>query len=287
MLKQPASNFEIEMHSELKDQTQVPSRYEFLKAHNGLRPNCLHGVVGTTGCGKSTLLKCVIAETAQHKKVLIWLSEENVVEYQELINYLDESCLKRISFVEEKEIPQEYKLSHEAFTEYFEQMVDESDCDIVFIDNVTSSAFYNQRFGFAGQNRTAEFFMHFVKRKCSIFYVAHTSSNVTDNYNKIITPEDIRGSKELPVVTEYFYTIQKFTTNEKIYNILRVAKYRHHEKAAGYYALKFEKRSYIGDGKVPFELINKIFKGRDYLGRAIPKKAKDPKDAPQRKGDLL
>lgn len=275
------------MHSELKDQVQVPSRYEFLKAHNGIRPNCLHGMIGTTGCGKSTLLKCIIAETAQGKRVLVWLSEENVVEYQELINYLDKSCLENICFVEEKEIPQEYKDTQPKFLEYFEQMVDESDCDVVFIDNVTSSAFYNQRFGFLGQNRTAEYFMHFVKRKCSLFYVAHTSSNVTDNYNKIITPEDIRGSKELPVVTEYFYTIQKFTTNDKIYNILRVAKYRHHETARGYYALKFEKRSYIGDGKVPFELINKIFKGRDYLGRATPKKPKEPKDQPQRKGTLI
>lgn len=287
MLKEPVSDFEVQMHSELKDRVEIPSRYEFLKAHNGIRPNCLHGMIGTTGCGKSTLLKCIIAETAQHKKVLVWLSEENVVEYQELINYLDKTCLKNILFIEEKEIPQEYKETQQQFLEYFEQMVDESGCDVVFIDNVTSSAFYNQRFGFLGQNRTAEYFMHFVKRKCSLFYVAHTSSNVTDNYNKIITPEDIRGSKELPVVTEYFYTIQKFTTNDKIYNILRVAKYRHHENARGYYALKFEKRSYIGDGKVPFELINKIFKGRDYLGRAAPKKAKDPKDAPQRQSSLL
>ena len=73
MLKEPVSDFEVQMHSELKDRVEIPSRYEFLKAHNGIRPNCLHGMIGTTGCGKSTLLKCIIAETAQHKKVLVWL----------------------------------------------------------------------------------------------------------------------------------------------------------------------------------------------------------------------
>jgi energy-coupling factor transporter ATP-binding protein EcfA2 len=279
MIKGPASDFAIQMYSDQKSEVHFPSRYEFLKGHNGLRPNCLIGLLGTSGSGKSTLLKCIITEASEGKRVLVWLSEESVMEYQELIQYLDKRVLRNIVFVEEKEIPGEFKESHQEFTEYFEQMVDEAEVDIVFIDNMTSSAFYNSRFGFRGQNKTAEFLSSFVKRKCAVFYVAHTSANITDNYNKVINTEDIRGSKELTIVTEYLYIIQKFTTNDKIYNVLRVAKYRHHEGAAGWFALKYEARSYVGDSKVPFELINKIFKSRDYLGRASPKtkaKVEDP-----------
>jgi predicted AAA+ superfamily ATPase len=103
-IKPPVSDFEIEMHSKLKDRTEFPSRYQFLKAHNGIRPNCLHGLMGSTGCGKSTLVKCIIAEAASGKRVLVWISEENVVDYQELINVLDKSVLSNILFVEEKEI---------------------------------------------------------------------------------------------------------------------------------------------------------------------------------------
>lgn len=275
MLQKPKSDFEIEMHEKLMERHVFGSRYEFLKRHNGIRPNCLHGLIGTMGSGKSTLFKCIIAETAATAKVLVWLSEERVVEYQPLINYLDKSCIRNISFVIEKEIPKEYKETREAMEEYFEQMVDESEAEVVFIDNVTTSAFYNNKFGLMGQIDTADFFIDFVKRKCSIFYVGHTSSEVSDNHGKVVNAEQIRGSKHLPIVTEYMYIIQKFTTEEKQYNVLRVAKYRHHEEARGWYALKYERKAYIGDSKVPFAVINRIFKMRDFFGKKSPVKKKE------------
>ncbi len=271
-LKEPVSDFEIETHGDIMRQTWINSRYEFLRGHNGIRPKSLMGLISNTGAGKTTLLKCIIAETAGQVKVLVWLSEETIVEYQKLIRDIDKSCLKNIKFVQEREIPAEYKEDQGRFLEYFEQMVDESECDIVFVDNITTSIFYNMRFGFHGQARAAEFLINFVKTKCSIFYIAHTQKDITDNYNKVVTPENIRGSKELPMMTEYFYIIQKFTSNERIFNILRVAKYRHHKEAAGYFALVFEGDAYTRDRRVPFEMINHIFKSRDYLGRKTKKK---------------
>lgn len=277
ILKDPVSEFEIEMHSKIKDQILFHSRYSFLMAHNGIRPNCLHGLMGSTGSGKSTLLKCIITEAAMSHKILVWLSEENIVEYQELINKLDKSVINNIVFVEEKEIPSEYKERQSVFFEMFEQAVEASGAELVFIDNITTSAFYNSRFGFTGQQRTSEFLISFVKRVCSVFYITHTRSEVTDNYGKVVTPEDIRGSKELPLVTEYMYIIQKFTTEDRQFNVLRNAKYRHHEDAAGWYGLKYEKGSYIGDSKVPFATINRIFKMRDHFGKKMPKKIEDTK----------
>ena len=287
-LLKPVSSFEMEVHSAKKLEIMFASRYEFLKAHKGIRPNCLHGLIGTTGSGKSTLLKCIVTEAAADRKVLVWLSEESVSEYQELIQFMDKSVLKNISFVEEKSISQEYKMDQAKFYQYFELMCEKSECDVVFIDNITSSFFYNTRAGLFGQGKTAEYLMNFVKTKCAVFYVAHTETGITDNYNKVVAPENMRGSKELAIVTEYMYIIQKFTTNEKIYNVLRVAKFRHHKEAAGWYALKFEHHSYIGDSKVPFELINKIFKSRDFLGRASPKvKKDDPQPTPQRQFEAV
>ncbi len=272
MLKQPVSEFDIKMQAELNDQTLVHSRYAFLKAHNGLRPNSLHGIMSSTSAGKSTLMKCIITETAANNKVLVWLSEETVSEYQGLINFIDKSALSNITFVEEKEIPAEYKERQSDFFEYFEQMVEESGAKWVFIDNVTTSAFYNQRYGINGQNHSAEFLRGFVKKACSIIYAAHTRSDITENYSKVIASEDIRGSKELPMMTEYLYIIQKFTSNDKQYNVLRNAKYRHHEAASGWFALVYKQKAYIGDQSIKFSLVNQIFKTRDFLGRAIAKK---------------
>lgn len=236
-----------------------------------------NGII-VSNCGKSTLLKCIIAEAATENRILVWLSEEDIVEYQELITKLDKSVLSNIVFVEEKHIPQEYLESQDQFFEYFRQMTEEADCDLVFIDNITTSIFYNSRFGFIGQQRTAHFLQTFVKTNCSVFYISHTRSEVTDNYGKVATPEDIRGSKDLPLVTEYMYIIQKFTTEDKQFNVLRVAKYRHHEGAAGWYGLKYEQKAYIGDSKVPFAVINKIFKMRDHFGKKLPKKDPAKKD---------
>lgn len=278
MLKSPVSEFEIDIQRELQKRTEIHSRYEFLSRHNGIRPGCLHGLIGGTGSGKSSLIKCIIAEAAVRKKVLIWLSEETIKEYQVLINFIDKSVLRNILFVEEKDIDAQYKLSQENFFEYFSQMVEESGSSFVFIDNVTTSAFYNQRFGIGGQNKSAEFLRDFTKRtNTAIFYVAHTQSNITDNYGKVINAEDIRGSKELPLNTEYLYTLHKFTQNDKQYNIIKVAKYRHHKEAAGFYALTFEQDAYVGDSFVPFTLVNKIFNSRDYFGRRDKFKPKDKK----------
>lgn len=273
MLEKPASDFEIQMYGETKNRVHLYSRFEFLMNHQGIRPYTLHGLISNTGSGKSTLLKCIIAEVARQTPVLIWLSEESKVEYQEMLNYLDKDCVKNTYFVEEKKIPKEYKASQDLFFEYFEQMAEESGAGIVFIDNVTTSAFYSQSFGFAGQENSADFLSTFSKTKASIFYVAHTGTHVTENYGKVVNPEDIRGNKKLAHETEYCYTVQKFVSNEKQYNVLRVAKFRHHKDAAGWYALAFERDSYIKAPKVPFAIINKIFQSRDYFGKKLPKKA--------------
>jgi len=267
-IKHPVDQKEIDEHLKLQEEIFVPSRYEFLKAHKGLRPGCLHGIISTTGAGKSTLTKALIVEAATHHKVMVWLSEETVKEYQALISKMDQRVLANIVFVEEKEIPEEIKRNQSDFFEYFNQMVEESDPWIVFIDNVTTSAFYNMRYGLAGQNRSAEFLKNFPKLTGkAVFYVGHTDSKVHDNFKNVITPEMIRGSKELPLATEYFYCFQKFIANDQIFTLLRVAKHRHHKDAAGWYALVFEKDFYVADVKAPFSTVNKIFKKRDYLGK--------------------
>lgn len=272
MLEKPSSDFEIQMYSETKNRVHLYSRFEFLRNHFGIRPFTLHGLIACTGSGKSTLIKCIAAEVARQTKVLIWLSEESKVEYQEMLNYLDKDCVKNITFVDEKKIPKEYKASQELFFEYFEQMFEESGAGIVLIDNVTTSAFYGQTFGFAGQENSADFLQNFAKTKGSIFYVSHTGTHVTENYGKVVNPEDIRGNKKLAHLTEYCYTVQKFVSSGKQYNVLRVAKSRHHKKALGWYALSFEKDSYTSGDMIPFSIVNKIFQTRDYFGKKLPKK---------------
>jgi hypothetical protein len=136
------------------------------------------------------------------------------------------------------------------------------------------------RFSFVGCQKTADFLLFFVKKYCSVFYMGHTKSEVTDNYAKPLTPEDIRGHKALAIKTEYMYLMQKFTNESRQYNVIRNAKYRHHKEAAGWYALIFEQEAYIGDKPCSFSVVNKIFKTRDHFGKKLPKITKDENGQP-------
>jgi len=266
-LKKPESQEFIDAHLQSVNTTYIPSRFNFLNCHYGLRPNTLHGLMSTTGAGKSSLMKCIITETAEKIPILVWLSEESVIEYQAKINRMDRDVLGNITFVEEKNIDRKFKQNIDSFLEYFDQMVEESGCKMVFIDNVTTSLFYNSRFGFNGQTRTAEHFTNFVKTKCSILYAIHTKKEIGDNHRTIIGSNDNRGLADITIETEYLYIIQKFTKNDQIYNILRNAKHRFHDNADGFFLLGFDRGTYIGDEKIPFATVNDIFVKRDYLGR--------------------
>ena len=136
MLKNPASEMEMRLHEEANSRTLIKSRFDFLKGHNGLRPNTLHGLMAPTHSGKSTLIKSIIAETALQAKCLVWLSEETVKEYQSLLNKLDYECLKNIVFVEERELPKECKEDQTAFLNKFIEMANESEAEFVFVDFV-------------------------------------------------------------------------------------------------------------------------------------------------------
>ena len=267
MLKKPATDFEVKIYEDIKETEYFKSRFNFLKGHNGIRPNSLHGMIAPMGVGKTTLLQSIIADIALEKKVLIWLSEESLVSYQQHLRYLDDRCVQNLMFVEERDIPAEWKSKPDRFLTYFKTMVERAECDIVFIDNVTTSGFYDGRFGLNAQPQVADFLSSFVKSHCSVFYLAHTKKDIIVNHNKIIVPEDMRNTTALPNVTELFYIIQGFTRAEKIYNFVRVAKYRGYDKAAGWFALEYVQKAYVNDSPVDFSIVNDIFKSRDFLGK--------------------
>ena len=249
--------------------TFVPSKFQFLLAHKGLRLNSLHGFIGTMGCGKTSLLQSLIAETAENHKCLVWLSEEDPVEYQVGIERVNRSLLVRqnILYLQESSLPEELVRTHDDLFETFRNQVLESDARYIFIDNATTSLFYSDDVGPKGQAKTARFFKNIKKELgICIVYLAHTAKEISDNMHRLLSPEDIRGSAQLPIVSEYFYTMQKFTKESKTYVIIRLLKFRFHEVKDKFYILGYDKGKYAFDAVVPFETINKIFSSRDRLG---------------------
>lgn len=279
MLRGKITDSEIGDFERLNKMRLFQSDFEFLMSHNGIRPNMLHGLMGTTGSGKSTLMKSIIAEVASKERVLVWLSEEEVKEYQlgirraaTLLDLDVPTVLNNLRFVEEKTLDEFYVKTQADLFSMFEDMVVESDANVVFIDNMSTSQFYSDEIKVSGQSRSAVFLSKVTKKlNVSIFYVIHTSKNVFDNMDRLMTKEDVRGSQKLVIMTEYFYILQKFTVNDTVHMILKVDKHRHHNISKKFFLLGFKSGVYRFDKSIGFDKVNEIFIKRDHLGRRKPK----------------
>ena len=255
----------------LNGQMFFPTDFRFLLATNGIRPGCLHGLIGTMGSGKSRLFQKIISQAAEGAKILVLVSEETSEEYSlGLRRYVkSQKVLDNITILEETNMPDEVIRNHDAFLGYIKQAYIDSDAEILFIDNVTTSQLYSEETGFINQTKTSKFLHRLCKSnlKATIFYLAHTGKTVKDNSVYLMVPEDIRGSAQLPIRTEYFYCMQKFTSGNAQYNIIIIRKHRHHDHIGDrYYIAYFDNGKYLKDETIPFDDVNKIFKGRDKLG---------------------
>lgn len=242
-----------------------PSRFGFLKQVCGIRPNSLMGLLGTPGSGKSTLLKSIIADTAERTKVLIYLTEEEPKDYQILLNLL-KTNLDNVVFLSEK------KLFHSGMTLeqmklYFQEAVLSSGANVLFFDNITTSAIY-ESLNVRGQGEMVSFFNQLAEKNgICIFYVAHTKKEVTDNMGKLIEGEDVRGSNQLFQQSQYFFILQNVSINNDMFPILRIRKHRFHEVTKKFFLLGYRESVYQYDRDIDFEKIAEIFKDRNQLRR--------------------
>lgn len=254
------------------------SRFKFLQEHCGLRPARMHFLLGTTGSGKSALTASVIADSAREGKVLIILSEENVIRYLPLILKANPKIEKEnLRFVLESEIPKEIRESQETLMEWLEATIIEAGARIVFWDNLTTSALYSLRFGPKGQE-DAILRVRDVCYKMGVafFIVMHTMKEVSDNMGRFIQGEDVRGSQQSFIGADHFYILQRFSIGSVYHAYLRTVKHRGYPSIYKDHMLLFSNGIYVSDARTDFDKINEIFMKRNVLG-------KTKKEAPKRK----
>jgi archaellum biogenesis ATPase FlaH len=270
--RESASDKEVKEAVDKSKEINFKSRFHFLMAVNGLRQGSLNGFLGTTGSGKSTLLKTIIADTIKNCSCLVWLSEESTSEYQAKINTIveDYSHLKNLRFVEEREIDNWYLKRQKVFFQMFEELIkdeiEEFNTKVIFIDNLTSSYFYNEDITISQQGKSAKFLSRLAKNlNVAIVYVAHTKKSVNDVYGGLITKEDIRGSQQISIVSEYLYILQNFRRGKEVFPIVQISKHRFHEVEDKFHILHFERGNYQHDKSLDFLTVKEIFTSRDRL----------------------
>lgn len=263
--QKPFSQEEIDESIRFHEKVFYPSRFNFLKQVNGIRPNSLMGLLGTPGSGKSTLLKSIVADTAEYTKVLVYLTEENPKDYQILLNVL-KTNLENVVFLHEKDLFHA-NMTLEQMKMYFEESVAASGANVIFFDNITTSAIY-EPLPVRQQGEMVSFFSRICEKySISIFFVAHTKKEVTDNQSSLIEGEDTRGSNQLFQQSQYFFILQNFSVNNDKFPTLRIRKHRFHKVKKFFFLLGFQDEAYRFDRDVDFEYVADIFKQRNQLKR--------------------
>ena len=245
------------------------SRFKFLMAHNGIRPIRVSYILGTTGTGKSTLVAAIIGDSAKDSPVLVILSEESAVRSARSIYKATPSVNKdNITFLYEKNIPEDIRGNQQKLMAWFEMYIVQSGVKLVFWDNLTSSPLFSQAFGPSGQ----EWAIFRIRDLCeslevSFFIVMHTAKAVTDNMNRYIEGEDVRGTQQSFIGADFFYVFQRFSAGQMFYPFIRTVKHRGTDPQNKIHLLKFSNGAYTMDSPSSYEEMNEVFMKRNVLGK--------------------
>lgn len=247
--------------------------FHFLRTHAGLRPGKLHLFLGPTHAGKSTIVRSIVADIARmnlgnpkFKKILIWLSEESRIDFlTEFIRVkTDKNMLSKFHVLSEQD---DYiqKMKDRTITSTF--MHEAQAADMVIFDNITTSQIYMDK-NFDVQSTMAKLFKKVARvANVPIVLIAHTKAGINEGYKGLIENDDIRGSKTLPNLCEFLYTLQGIRMRERFYPTIRILKHRGQNVDHKLYVLNYDHKRgiYDFDTRMKFEDFKGLWKERDKL----------------------
>lgn len=250
------------------EEKKFNSKFNFLKATNGIRPSALSFLLGKSGGGKSTLFKAIIADVSKNSEVIIWLSEEEKSFYSiDLFKADPEVNFKNIKFFQE--VTNRKKLldmvAMLGVADTFKEITNGMSDGIVFFDNLTTSCLYDGKKPEAQASILAELRDYAVNENIALFCAAHTQKNVNNGLNRLMEQEDIQGSSASTKTAAYFYILQLIDVLNTRQAFVMVSKHRGFNPENKFYSLNFSNGSYVSDRAVGFEVVNETWKRRNRL----------------------
>ncbi len=245
----------------------------FIDDHYGLRPGCIHTLLGSTGRGKSTLIQSLILEWGKKEKILLYLSEESVdrielkfFEKEPEAEYLS----PKLYMAHERDMLKLVQPSNYiGFCNELKKKLEFSKAKILIIDNLTTSQYYEFKFQnvmplLSGLRAIAD------EYQIPIFLVCHTKKGVSESSKGFISSDDVRGSASLPMTSDYFYTFYRIRTTTEMgttreSSFIYVNKCRDHDIQDIVYRLDYDvnKKRYVKDSQVNFKVFRESIRERD------------------------
>jgi len=251
---------------------QFSSDLPFLRVHNGWRKGKLHLILGTSHGGKSTNLRTCIVDALSSNggslNIGLILSEESRLEF---LTEFDrdgklDSLMDRLFIASEDDFKDKFDTPKKWFTEAKFLCV-ENEIDILFFDNLTTADMYE-----AQTNQQQKQVSSGLKRMAKILdipiiVIAHTDAGVTENHDKLISMNNIRYSKNIVNISQFFYIMQTFYQGAHQFTTLRIVKHRGQDVQYKFFQLIYSEslRMYKDSQIIDFSKVKELFKDRNKL----------------------
>lgn len=254
---------ELELWIEQNDTKFYETVFNFIDTHRGWRKAKLHTILGTASAGKSTLVRSItadwIANTRNKSDIGIILSEETE------IDFLSEFYRGEFKYLERIHTFQELEQNFTTVKDYFNRLkiwIAEHGIKFLIYDNLTTSFAYMDR-----QANEQAIVAKYLKQLAMdldipVIAICHTGANVNENQKHLITMNDIRGSKTIVNLSEFFYIMQVFWKDDRRATTISIKKHRGQDIGGNVFKLKYnpQNRMFFGDVTLDWESFERLTK---------------------------
>lgn len=251
-----------------KEHVHISSNFSFTASHFGLRPKAMHVLLAPSHAGKTTFTLSLLASIlkdhvnkSKNLKIACFWSEESV---DDIALHLASMGLigQRVADIDMmSEIDSD--ITELALFEYLEMVRPH----LFIFDNLTTSKFYNDK----NAKQQGEFLNKLKsiikKNNICLWCVAHTDRSINMNIDRIITQQDVRGSKNIGNLAEFFYILQPVQLNNEKKVFLIIDKHRGYEVENKIFSLNYSNqvKTVVNDFPIPFKEFKEIFALRNTL----------------------
>ena len=221
---------------------------------DGWQKGKIHSLIAQASGGKSTYIRSIIYDLLKKNPgtlIFLWLSEVSVEDFMRELAQLpadvDYSSLYLHSEVESND-----DMDSPDAMRILEEKVIQSGCEFFIFDNLTTSSIYGEQVLQQGKISTL------LKRLVSItgaafLLVAHTDSKVKQDSKNIIDMNDIRGSRKIVNLSEFFFILQNIQIGNTIKTTLRITKHRGKDVKQRLFYLPYDAETFSYPRDVPLE----------------------------------
>lgn len=241
----------------------------FLDDHYGFRPSCLHVLLSSTSAGKTSLARKLVTKLSIQNSIVWYATEETSDTWKLKFGSAKEKPnVNNIAFISESKLTE---IGADPFEQIKMHMVTQK-CKILFFDNITTSAYYNDK----RPNEQSEFLTKLkslcVQMGAAFFLIAHVSSNLPPG--RMFTSGDIRGNRSLANISEYWYNLHRLRLDHNDrpdglqLSVIHVEKARSHKNSDRAYQICYSEseEAYTTDSAISWGVVKDLFKKNIKIG---------------------